>query len=145
VNTLEIDAFLADAVVNVEGKLYAQGIGWNVLTVRSLPATHTRMGIGALIHVPYTATNMQHTLSITLEDADGQPVAVGAQPDGEKLFTIATNFTIGRPPTIVPGEEQIVPLAIQIDNIRFEKADAYNFVFKFAEAEAKRLPFRVRT
>ena len=40
---MEVDGFLADSVVVAEGKLYAQGAGWNTISVQSLPAVHDRV------------------------------------------------------------------------------------------------------
>lgn len=57
---MEVDAFLADSIVSAEGKLYVQGAGWNKIQATSFPFRHSRIGIGVIIHVPYTATNQVH-------------------------------------------------------------------------------------
>ena len=49
---IELDAFLADSVASVQGKLYALGAGWNRIAVALFPARHDRVGIGLLFRVP---------------------------------------------------------------------------------------------
>ena len=79
---MELDAFVADSVVAVDGKLYAQGAGWNVITTPQLPVRHARIGLGLIIHVPYTATNTMHRFDVRLDDSDGGRVALGDAPPG---------------------------------------------------------------
>ncbi len=49
---IELDAFLADSVASVQGKLYALGAGWNRIAVALFPARHDRVGIGLLVRIP---------------------------------------------------------------------------------------------
>lgn len=144
VQTIEVDAFLADSVAVSEGKLYAQGAGWNVVTVRSVPAAHDRIGIGVLIRVPYTATNQNHQFELRLEDADGKRLPIGDNPSGEgKIEAFGGQFNVGRPPQIHPGDEQIVPFSVNINNLAFEAAGSYRFVISVDGVDAKELPFRI--
>ena len=141
---MELDAFLADSVVAVEGKLYAQGAGWNVINAPQLPVRHARIGVGLLVHVPYTETNVTHRFDVRLDDSDGGriPLGVGPTEDG-KLYVVSRQFAVGRPPLLPAGDEQIVPVALNFDGLVFEKADAYNFVIEIDGEERKRLPIRV--
>jgi hypothetical protein len=142
--TIDVDAFLADSVVSAEGKLYTQGAGWNVVTVQSLPARHDRIGIGVLIRVPYTATNQNHSFEIRLEDADGKHLPLADAPDGNgKVEGFGGQFNVGRPPQIQPGDEQIVPFAVNINGLMFETAGQYRFVVSIDGTDAKELPFRI--
>src|SRR5512132_2160368 len=108
---MEIDAFLADSVVSVEGKLYAQGAAWNVLNTTQIPTRHPRIGIGVIFHVPYTATNQMHRFEVYLLDADDNELPLGdapseaEQPEG-KIRRLGGQFNVGRPPTLQPGDEQ---------------------------------------
>jgi uncharacterized protein DUF6941 len=141
---VEADAFLADSVVAAEGKLYALGVGWNTITVPVIPFAHPRIGIGVLVRVPYTATNQQHSLVISLEDGDGGVVALGDRPDGTgKVEQFSIDFNVGRPPTLAPGDEQVVPFALQIDHLPFEQLGPYRFVFAIDGEPVRRLMFRV--
>jgi hypothetical protein len=145
---MEVDAFLADSVASVEGKLYVQGAAWNILNTTQVPTRHPRIGIGIIIHVPYTATNQLHKFEVYLLDADGQELPLGDAPEGAeesdgKIRRWAGQFNVGRPPTLQPGDEQLVPLAVNIDGLVFDRADAYRFVIELDGSREKSLPFRV--
>jgi hypothetical protein len=145
---MEIEAFLADSVENVEGKLYVLGAGWNVLNTSTLPFRQPRIGVGLIIRVPYTATNQMHVFELTLQDADGQELVMAEAPAGTgtpdgKLRRLGGKFNVGRPPTLQPGDEQLVALAVNIDGLEFERADAYRFVVELDGSPEKELPFRV--
>lgn len=145
---MEVNAFLADSVVSAEGKLFVQGAGWNVINAASLPARHSRIGIGILIHVPYLATNQMHALELSLEDADGNALAIGDAPRGAaesdgKMRVLRTEFNVGRPATIHPGDEQLVPLAVNVEGLTFDREDQYSFVIRIDGNVVRRLSFRV--
>lgn len=142
---MEIDAFLADSVASAEGKLFIQGAGWNTITAGDLPARHDRIGIGVLVTVPYTETNIAHAFDIRLEDEDGNSVPFGDAPDpeGGTIDRLSSEFTMGRPPTIQPGDDQIFSLALNIDGLTLERAGAYRFVVSIDGEDCKRLRFRV--
>jgi hypothetical protein len=147
--TVEVDAFLADAIDNPTGKLYALGIGWNSIAATHLPTIHPRMAIGLLFRVPYTQTNQNHAFEVSLIDSDGAAQAMspgGEAPPGaqEAPTRIQGNFNIGRPPTIEPGDEQLIALSVQLDGLLLPKADLYSFVISVDGSELKRLSFRVQ-
>lgn len=56
---MDVTAFLADSVTVADGKLYVQGAGWNSISASSFPIQHDRIGVGALLHVPYSATSQR--------------------------------------------------------------------------------------
>lgn len=146
---MEIDAFLCDSIVAAEGKLYAQGAGWNTVFSSNFPARHPRVGIGVLIRVPYTATNQTHQFELHLEDSDGGRIALGEAVPGVptedgKVYTITGDFNVGRPPLLPPGEIQMVPLAMNLDGLQFDKPDAYTFNISIDGTELKRLPIRLQ-
>jgi hypothetical protein len=146
---IAVDAFLADSVAGPgDGKVYILGGGWNVLHTQSLPTRHPRLGIAVLVRVPYLlATNEAHRLEIHLEDADRAALPLGDAPsdtasDG-KLRRITAEFAVGRPVGVEPGDEQVVPMAINIDGLIFERAGSYSFVIEVDGQEVKRLRFRI--
>jgi len=145
---MEVDAFLADSVVSVEGKLYVQGAAWNVLNTTQIPTRHPRIGVGVIIHVPYTATNQLHKFEVYLLDADDNELPLGDAPPGAekpdgKMRRLGGQFNVGRPPTLQPGDEQLVALAMNLDGLVFDRADAYRFVVELDGSREKFLPFRV--
>lgn len=145
---MEIDAFLCDSVVSAEGKLYVQGAGWNTIWAQKFPARHPRVGIGIIVHIPYTATNQVHKLEIRIEDQDGNVMPLGdAAPGTEsadgKIRRLGGEFNVGRPPMLPAGDQQVVALAIQVDGLSFEEPNMYNVVIDLDGSEAKRIPMRV--
>ena len=133
-NSFEVTSFLADSVELVQGKIYALGIGWNTIFVPGLPIQHPRIGLGVLVNVPYTSTNKQHTLDITLQDEDGNqvPLRFFQSEDGNQTpdFKFSAQFNLGRPPTLPAGDSQLIPLAINFDGIVFAKACMYRWVIE---------------
>lgn len=145
---MEVEAFLADSVVVADGKLFVQGGGWNVINTQALPTRHPRIGIGILVRVPYTATNQAHKFELRIEDADGELHPLGEAPPGVetedgKIRRIEGEFNMGRPPGLVPGEEQLVPMAINMDGVEFPDAESYRVVIEIDGSEVKSLPFRI--
>ena len=147
---MEIDAFLADSAESVQGKIYALGIGWNTIFTSQFPTVHPRIAVGVTIHVPYTATNQMHKIVLHLETPDGEKFALGMQPSVSDdapptpLYELQGNFNVGRPPILVPGDEQVVALAMVIDQIQFETPNVYTWVLSIDGTPMKRLPMRVQ-
>ncbi len=154
--TSAVDAFLADSVVAAEGKLFVQGGGWNIITVPTFPVRQPRIGVGIFVHVPYTATNQMHSFSITLRDQDGNNPPIGESapafelPDGAelpdgKIRELKGAFNVGRPPFLAPGDEQVIPIALNIDGLQFKKSDVYAVVIAIDDTEVRTLSFRVQS
>jgi hypothetical protein len=142
ITELGIDAFLCDSAVTAEGKLYAQGGGWNEIRTPGFPFRQPRMGLGLIVTVPYTATNQNHRLEVQLMSEDGL-LPLQTSPDGEKS-TLEAQFNLGRPATLQPGDAQVVPFAVNIDGCEFSSPGAFSFVLRLDGTEVKRLTFRVR-
>jgi hypothetical protein len=99
---LQIDFLvLADYAEAVNGKLYLMGGAWDRIGVRDA-SQPMRFGVALAILVPWTATNQNHTLRLTLEDADGS----------ERGMLVESTFVTGRPPELSPGSTQRVLLAV---------------------------------
>jgi hypothetical protein len=132
---LRVEAFVADAVEAVNGKLYALGLGWNRMIARgSFPLVHHNLGVGVVVHVPYSMTNEHRTIGLGVIDQDGVDV----------VRPINGNFTIGRPPDLEAGDEQVVALAFNLQGMTFPKPDLYAIVVSVDGVEKCRLPLRVR-
>jgi hypothetical protein len=68
----------------------------------------------------------------------------GDNPEGEgRIEAIGGQFNVGRPPTLKPGDEQVVPFAVNINGLSFEKAGNYRFVISIDGDDTKELPFRL--
>jgi hypothetical protein len=145
---VQVEAFLADSVASAEGKLYVQGAGWNVINTVQVPTRHPRIGLGLIIRVPYTATNQMHKFELYLEDSDGNELPLADAPPGTempdgKIRRLGGQFNVGRPPTLQPGDEQLVAMAINLDGLMFDRADSYRFVIELDGSRERELSFRV--
>jgi hypothetical protein len=140
-----VNAFLCDSAVVAEGKVYVQGGGWNILNSPQFPFVRDRVGIAAVISVPYIATNTMHNLNIWLEDQDGKhhPLGFAVGPDGqpEQQMKLVARFAQGRPIGLRAGDPQNLPFAVNLDNVLVETPGAYAFVLTIGEEEMARLSF----
>jgi hypothetical protein len=149
VDKMQVDAFVADSVVVAEGKIYVQGAGWDSIVSGVFPFRHPRVGVGVLLHVPYTATNQMHSFSVKIVDPDENSIVLGGSPPGGeapdgKVRELRGQFNVGRPPLLNAGDSQVVPIALNIDGIEFSTPNAYSVVISVDEEEMRRLPLRVR-
>lgn len=145
---MEIDAIVADSAITAEGKLYLQGGAWYLVSAPALPLRVPRIGLGISIRVSWTDTNQVHNFEVRLQDADGQILPLGDAPPGSgpedgKIRRLGTNFNVGRPPFLQPGDDQLVPLAMNIDGLVFETAGRYEFVISIDGDDVKHLPMRI--
>ncbi|MGH8992403.1 MAG: DUF6941 family protein [Acidimicrobiia bacterium] len=149
-DVIAVDAILADSVqVSGDMKLQVQGGAWNSITAAQFPAQHDRIGVGVVIQVPYTATNQSHTLEVSIEDADGGIVPLGSAPEGVStedglIRRIGGPFNIGRPPGLAPGEEQVVPFAINLNGVKFPAPGPYCIAIFIDGNKIKSLPFKLQ-
>jgi hypothetical protein len=145
---MEIDAIVADSAITAEGKLYLQGGAWYLVSAPALPLRIPRIGLGISIRVAWTDTNQPHSFEVRLQDADGHILALGDAPPGSgpedgKIRRIGSDFNVGRPAFLQPGDDQLIPLAMNIDGLVFEKAGRYEFVITIDGEDVKRLPMRI--
>lgn len=150
-STIEVDAFLCDSIESTGGKLYALGAGWNAITAGAFPARHGRIGIGLVMRVPYTATNQMHEFVVYIRSEDGATLPLGdAGPETDprtvedgKVVKVGGQFNVGRPPTLSPGDDQVVPVALQFDGVEFPNPGRYEVVVQIDKTEMKALSFRL--
>ncbi len=133
-NQVTIDFFmLADRAEAVNGKLYLMGGAWDRNFVQDFQQpVPISFAVGIL--VPWNATNQQHTVEITIEDADGrQPVE----------FNLRAGFVAGRPPTAIQGETQRVTLAVPVVPVKFPNPGTYRAVARVLGADERRVEFHL--
>jgi hypothetical protein len=100
-------------------QLFALGIGWT-----EIGPDPSLFSIAGVIEVSWEETNRPHHLEIIIVDADGQRVQVPT-PTGDQPFLIVADINVGRPPTAVPGQSFIVPIAVNIPPLPFEPGHDY--------------------
>ncbi|MFZ4583975.1 MAG: DUF6941 family protein [Acidimicrobiia bacterium] len=145
---MQCTAILADSVVCAEGKLYVQGGGWTTIWTNQVPLQWPRVGIGLLITVPWLDTPQEHTFSLRVENEDGQVLSLGASPpdtagEVEALDALGGEFFVGRPRGLPDGDNQVVPVALNIDGLVLPRFGAYRFVIQLDGADATSMRFRV--
>lgn len=145
-----IDAMLCDSTVVADGKIYMQGGGWNAITTMAFPFRQSRIGLAAVLDVPWTQTNRMHKLEITLINEDGNAVEIGmpvqdaVSGEVKRTPAIEAEFNLGRPPHIPAGDSQPLPIALNLEQLVFESPGPYAFVFTVDGSEECRLTFRVQ-
>lgn len=150
--TVEVDGFLADSVESVGGKLYALGIGWNVINIAQFPTAHPRIGVGLVFRVAYTATNQPHEFSVRIDTEDGAVFPLGEAPPGVdapgiangQIHRLGGQINVGRPPDLPHGDSQLVAVAIQLDQLKFDSPGMYTVTVQVDGSDEALLPFRVR-
>lgn len=147
-DAVTVDAFLADSVVVADGKLYVQGAGWDTIVTAVFPFRQSRIGIGVLLRIPWTATNKMHDFSVKIVDPDENEVALADPPPGTELADGAIRelrgqFNVGRPPMLTMGDSQVVPIAMNLDGIVFAEPSTYNVVIAVDNDVMRRLPIRI--
>lgn len=125
---------LADHAEAVNGKLYVIGGGFNRIGAGQFPAVHPHLSVGAVIHVPWEATNEPHVLELRLIDADGAPII--PEP-------IRASFEAGRPPGLRTGDEQLAVMVFNLNGLQFAEAGTYEFHLLVDDADMGRLTFAV--
>lgn len=133
---MEVDAFLADSVVAVQGKLYALGVGWNRIVVPTFPARHDRIGIGLLFRLQAGTRNERRRFDLRVEGPDGGEIQLGTGSGGIG-GRLGGEFTAGA------ADEQIVPIALNLNGMPLTAAGDYRFVVSFGGDDVKVLPFSV--
>ena len=136
-DSIELDGFLADSVVGVQGKLYVLGAGWNRITAALFPARHDRVAIGLLVRLPAGADHRGRRFELRVVGPDEEALALGSGPDGP-VSSISGEFTAGG------TEEQVVPLALNLNGLGLPKPGDYRIEVSIEGRLRKSLPFRVQ-
>jgi hypothetical protein len=126
---------LADGAEECKGKLFVLGGGWDQLLASGFPTQRPHIALPIVLSVPWSATNEEHRLLITLRDEDNRDIL--PQP-------VSGTFNVGRPPTAMPGDAQKVPLTIQLGNLSVEREGVYTFRLEVDGQEVARTSFRAR-
>lgn len=143
---MEIDALLADYAVVTEGKLYLSGGGITGAMTAPFPPHVISLYMGVVLSVPYTATNQEHTVSVRLLNQDGESARawIPGAPDEQPPLESSLSLNVGRPPQLVAGAAQSVPLAFGFNNLPLEQPGQYHFSVMVDGTELKRLPLDVQ-
>ena len=122
---------LADRAEVANGKLFLMGGVFDQFLVAAFPAQLT-FGLALAIEVPWNATNEPIHVRVAFQTVDG----------GE-LAAIEWPLTVGRPPSLKPGDAQRIPFAIPALNLAVAQDGAYVVVATLDGIEGARIQFRV--
>jgi hypothetical protein len=128
---------LADAAAVADGKLYIHGAGWDNLLSGSFPVTHPSMSAAIRLRIPWTETNLPHTLELDVVNEDGQSIL--PTPPGPIRGTVS----VGRPPRLQHGQDQVLPLVINVNGLKFDQPGIYAVILRLDGLDAARSPFTV--
>ncbi len=105
IENIEIDFIMvADWAETINGKLYIQGAGWDRILRPAPERPVLSFAIAAGILVPWTLTNRQHKIELTLLTGDGVPVGP----------SVTGGFKLGRPAKALSGQRMRTPFAARI-------------------------------
>jgi hypothetical protein len=93
---------LADHSEAINGKIYVMGGGWNMLRFPELPHEWA-FALTFGLDVPWDETNRRYTLTMHIEDPDGELL-------GEEFNM---EFEAGRPPGSIQGSDQRIVLSLR--------------------------------
>jgi hypothetical protein len=133
---MDADLILCDHAEAVNGKLYINGGGWNLLFTPDRPVN---ISLAILIEVGWTETNTPHEFRADLLTTDGDLVLV----DGNEI-SLRGRFEIGRPPGIKPGTSLNTPLAMQVTALVLP-VGGYEWRLFIDDEPVARRPFQVMT
>ena len=128
---------VADAAAAVEGKHYIHGAGWDRLLAASFPVTHPLMSVAIRFRIGWTETNQPHEMELDVVDEDGRSIL--SSPPGPPRGVI----NVGRPHHLTPGEDQVLPLALSLHNLTFDRPGLYAVVLRLDGQDVGRSTFRV--
>jgi hypothetical protein len=144
---VNVDVILCNHVEGADGKLYLSGGGIDIAYVAPNPPHVIAVGLGIVVHLPYTATNQAHRLRIALVDEDDKPAAM-FQPEGAEApppLDVTVPFNVGRPANIAVGDEQSFTVGTNMMGLPLANLGKYIFVVEIDGTEVRRLPLRVTT
>jgi hypothetical protein len=149
---LTVQAMLCDFAEVSGNKLFVSGAGINLIgTSTSEPPHPVSFALAALVRIPWTATNHEHTLRVELvaDTSDKSPervqITAGDPPSGkeEDRGTILAIFNMGRSAAMQPGEESLLPVAFPMFGLPLPTVGSYYFNLSIDGTDIQRVSFRV--
>ncbi|MCP3992534.1 MAG: hypothetical protein GY724_25915 [Actinomycetia bacterium] len=126
--------FPADHAAAEGGKVYANGAYWTVLRFREFPAVLSGMTLVAVLQQPFHAYLADHTFAMRMQDSDGNNLPA-VQVQGQFRATLGPDAKYGDP--------GVLPFAVPLHGLKFERPGRYAFVFSVDDQELARYPFQV--
>jgi hypothetical protein len=125
--------FPADHAAAESGKVYANGAYWNTLRFPAFPAVLPGAALVAVLEQPFHAAHSDHIFEMWIEDSDG----------GRMAMQIGGQFRASPGMDAKYGEAGVIPIAVPLYGLQFERPGDYSFVLGVDGAELARYPFHV--
>lgn len=130
---VRVETFLLCRSLEIyNNELFVLGGGWSLVGFPSFPGILGTFHIAVRLVVPFTETNQVLEFELKMEDEDGQSVL-----PGEMRPTV----TVGRPVTLIRGEEQAVHMPLSFNGIEIPSQGTYLFRLLFHGSELARTSF----
>jgi hypothetical protein len=128
---------LADSAQVVGNKLYLLGGGWDQITVNAPFPVEQRIALALSIKVAWNETNQKHSFEVEIVSENNET------EEPKSMMKAGGQFELGRPPGIVPGQEQRVQMALDM-TLKLENDGAKTVIARIEGQEMRRLSFYVR-
>jgi hypothetical protein len=136
-----------------DGGLTIVGAGASRTAVGPRPPYRISLFLAVLVHVPYSHTNENHPVAIELrcdiptETEPSQRIPINLR-DQEQLPEESRGrfyqlINVGRPPSMTPGEETLVPYVVPVANRPVPGPGHYYFIVSIGTEEIERVSFEV--
>ncbi len=137
---MDLDVLLCDHAQVAGGKLFVAGANIDRvgLPAGTPPPYLVNFALAGVVHVPWTATNNEHSLGFVLLTEDSQRPAFPPQMEGQDIRG-EMRFNVGRPPHLASGEEQLVPFAFNFQGIPLMQTGRYVLELELDGTSARRV------
>jgi hypothetical protein len=133
------------------GKLFITGAGISMLASSAEQTPYpVNICLAIIVSIPWTDTDTQHVMTIELiSEAGGSQKRVilsdqlpeGADPADRGMLAVV--FTAVRVPTMVPGDESTMPMALPLFGLPLPDLGPYFFSVRIDGREMDRASFRL--
>lgn len=130
---IRVEAFvLCRSLEVVNNEIYMLGGGWSAVGFPTFPGVLGAFHIAARLIVPFTETNQVLEFEVRMENEDGQNLLP---------TPMRPAVTVGRPATLIRGEEQAVHVPLGFSGIELPDKGTYVFRFLYEGNEIARTSF----
>ena len=148
---MDAKVLLCDFAEVSGGKLFITGAGISLIASSSAQAPYPiNLCLAVLVQIPWNETDADHLLTIELvSEADGSQRRLmlsdqlPEQADPADRGMIAVVFTARRLPTMVDGDESMMPMSIPLFGLPLPEYGPYFFSVRIDGREMDRASFRL--
>lgn len=148
---MDAKVLLCDFAEVSGGKLFITGAGISLIASSSTQAPYPiNLCLAVLVQIPWNETDSDHLLTIELvSEADGSQRRLmlsdqlPEQADPADRGMIAVVFTARRLPTMVDGDESMMPMSIPLFGLPLPEYGPYFFSVRIDGREMDRASFRL--